>query len=397
MTADLFDDHDQLVLHVIPSPRGRGAQRAARILVDRLDEPGTVRHRLLSLLHVPPEVKVDLTLGELASSRPAGFQPQIALRLRRMVSRLDPVAVVAHGGDAMKYVVPALIGTGRPLVYCNIGTYSGPPARLHELAWRVISRRADIVVAVGNEVALECESRFKMAPERVEMIPNGRDPLLYCPASGRGASGPATLMFVGALTPQKRPELFIEVVRRLRAKGYEIRAQMVGDGPLAATLVPQASSQRVELLGSRSDVPDLLRCADIFLFTSLPTGEGMPGVLIEAGLSGLPVVATIVPGVTTILRDGDTGLIVDGPADSIVAAVKGLLDDRDRRTAMGASARSRCVAEFSLDLMAERWRATLQSVIDGQAESARRGALGLARRVCARRRAIRSRRDSSQI
>ena len=63
---------------------------------------------------------------------------------------------------------------------------------------------------------------------------------------------------------------------------------MVGDGPLATTLIPLAAAHGVELLGRRSDVPELLRQSDVFVFTSLPTGEGMPGVLIEAGLSGLP-------------------------------------------------------------------------------------------------------------
>jgi len=397
MTANFFDDEGQLVLHIIPSPRGRGAQRAARILVDRLNSPGRERHRLLSLLDGPPEVEVDLSLGEPGGGRPAaGFRPHIALRLRKLVSSLDPVAVVAHGGDAMKYAVPAVMGTGRPLAYCNIGTYAGPPARLHELMWRRIAARADIVVAVGNEVLQECTGRFNIDPDRVVMIPNGRDPQLYHPRP-MVSSQPTTLMFVGALTSQKRPELFIEVVRRIRAEGYDFRAQIVGGGPLVTALTPLAATQCVELLGTRSDVPDLLRSADIFVFTSQPTGEGMPGVLIEAGLSGLPAVATAVPGVTAVLRDGITGLIVDGSAASVAAAVCRLLDDPDLRATMGSSARTWCVSEFNLDLMAERWRSVLQPVIVAQAGTARRGTLGLARRASARRRAMRSRRDSSQI
>ncbi len=59
MTAHLGTDGSPLVVHVIPSPLGRGAQRAARILVDRLDEPGVVRHRLLGLFDGPPEVELD--------------------------------------------------------------------------------------------------------------------------------------------------------------------------------------------------------------------------------------------------------------------------------------------------------------------------------------------------
>jgi glycosyltransferase involved in cell wall biosynthesis len=152
-------------------------------------------------------------------------------------------------------------------------------------------------------------------------------------------------------------------VRRLRAEGRLFRAVIVGDGPLAGTVAPLAAAHDVEFLGSRSDVPKLLRSSEVFVFTSLPTGEGMPGVLIEAGLSGLPTVSTPVPGAATVVRDGTTGIIVDYSVSAMVSAVGGLLDSHDRREAMGKSARARCESEFNLDLMAQRWRTALHSMV----------------------------------
>ena len=364
MTAHLGDDGSPLVVHLIPSPRGRGAQRAARSLVDRLEEPGKVRHRLLGLFDGPPEVELDLTLGNSASERNAqGFEPRVALRLRKFLARLKPAAVVAHGGDAMKYALPANIGTGRPLIYCVIGTYAGRPTMLHLWPWKRIMARADLIVAVGEEVLEECTGKFGVAGRCAVLIPNGRDPSLFIPRSEPAESTDPTLIFVGALTPQKQPDLFIEVVGRLRASGRTFRAVMVGDGPLAGTLAPLAAAHGVELLGPRSDVPELLRHSDLFVFTSLPTGEGMPGVLIEAGLSGLPAVSTLVPGAAAVLCDGRTGLIVDDSVASMTVAVAELLDAQDRRIAMGISARIRCESEFSLDLMARRWRAALDPML----------------------------------
>ena len=167
-------------------------------------------------------------------------------------------------------------------------------------------------------------------------------------------------------------------MRRLRAEGRSFRALIVGDGPLAGTLAPLAAAQGVELLGSRSDVPELLRRSDVFVFPSRPTGEGMPGVLIEAGLSGLPTVSTPVPGAATVLCDGRTGMIVDDSVAAMAAAVGELLDDPDRRAAMGAAARSRCESTFTLDLMAQRWRAALQPMVALRTEplAARRTAAG---------------------
>ena len=189
----------------------------------------------------------------------------------------------------------------------------------------------------------------------------------------------ATLIFVGALTPQKQPDRFVEVVRRLRAEGRPSRAWWSATARSPGTLAPSAAAHGVELLGSRSDVPELLRRSDVLVFPSRPTGEGMPGVLIEAGLSGLPTVSTPVPGAATVLADGRTGVIVDDSVGAMAQAVGQLLDDPVRRAAMGAAARSRCESEFSLDLMAERWRAALQPMVCAQDGAARRGAAGWGR------------------
>jgi glycosyltransferase involved in cell wall biosynthesis len=375
MTTHHEKDGGPLVVHVIPSPRGRGAQRAARLLVDRLNVPGAVRHELVSLFDGPPEVEADLTLGHPAGTGTAeGFDPRLAFRLRKELARLGPATVVAHGGDAMKYCLPGVVGTGRPLVYCVIGTYAGPPNPLHEWVWRRIMARADLVVAVGDEVVDECTERFRVAPRKAVVIPNGRDIAQFRPRSHDADDpGVPTLIFVGALTPQKQPERFIEMVGRLRADGYPVRAVMVGDGPLAGTLAPLATAHAIELLGARSDVPELLRGSDVFVFTSLPAGEGMPGVLIEAGLSGLPTVSTSVPGAATVLRDGRTGKIVGDSVAALAAAVEELLDHPDLRTAMGRSARSRCETEFGLDLMAERWASALSPFVHApRARSPRR-------------------------
>jgi glycosyltransferase involved in cell wall biosynthesis len=295
----------------------------------------------------------------------------------------------------MKYALPAMIGTGRPLVYCVIGTYAGPPTPFHEWFWRRIMAQAELVVAVGDEVLDECTARFRIRPQKALVIPNGRDPLRFRPRSGPPKSADATLIFVGALTAQKQPDRFVEVVRHLRAQGRSLRAVMVGDGPLLGSLVPLAVAHGVELLGARSDVAELLRGSDVFVFTSLPTGEGMPGVLIEAGLSGLPVVSTPVPGAATVLCEGRTGVIVDDSVTAIATAVGELLDGPDRRAAMGMSARTWCESEFNLDLMAQRWRTALYPLVDAQVGTARRGELTPARRVMDFLRATRSRRRSS--
>jgi glycosyltransferase involved in cell wall biosynthesis len=305
----------------------------------------------------------------------------------------------------MKYVVPALLGRSCPLAYCVIGTYAGGSQAVHDWLWRRLMARANVVVAVGDEVLVECTSRFGVPGERATVIPNGRDPMLFHPPSARPDGGTsATIIFVGAMTAQKQPFRFVEVADHLRAEGYSLRALLVGDGPLAPRLASEAADHGVEFLGPRSDVPELLRESDILLFPSRPAGEGMPGVLIEAGLSGLPVVATPVPGASTVLVDGRTGLIVEDSTAALADAVGQLLDHPARRVAMGSAARSRCESEFTLDIMARQWRSALQPLMESQARAARLDRIGGGRTgartgagdsASALRRSFRRRRGSS--
>jgi glycosyltransferase involved in cell wall biosynthesis len=356
-----------LVLHVIPTPAARGAQREARALADSLDTPGVRRHRVLSLIgskgHRDGEVAVDYGLGHGSGVGPAttvGFDPRLVMRLRRTMARLDPVLVVAHGGEPLKYLVAALFRR-RPMAYYAIGTLAPQGHRpLRKLMWRYLARRPDLVAAEGTEVLDECRTVLGVDEGRLVLVPNGRDPAEFHPAGDTAPSPVPMVTFVGALTTQKRPERFVEVVAALRARGVDLRAQVVGDGPLRTLLEPAARAAGVELLGARDDVAEVLKGTDLLVFPSLPRGEGMPGVLIEAGLSAVPVVATATPGVTTIVADGETGYVVAvDDFDAMVEAAAGLLGDPTGRRAMGQAARTRCSELFSMEAVAQGWRAAL--------------------------------------
>jgi glycosyltransferase involved in cell wall biosynthesis len=70
-----------------------------------------------------------------------------------------------------------------------------------------------------------------------------------------------------------------------------------------------------------------------------------------------------------VIRDGQTGVIVDDSVPALATAVGRLLDDTECRAAMGAAARRRCESNFTLDLMAQRWRNALQPLLGARAVS----------------------------
>jgi glycosyltransferase involved in cell wall biosynthesis len=353
------------VLHVIPTALARGAQREARALADELDAPGLRAHRVLCLFEGPDEVAVDLTLGVPDGAEPGvGYNWRALRPLCAALDRLDPVCVVAHGGEPLKYLVPAMVGRRRPLAYYAIGTYGASAGRRAQVAlWRALVRRVDAVAAEGDEVAEECIRLLGVPSDRVTMTPNGRDPAVFR-ARPDGRTDLPVVAFVGALTEGKRPDRFVEVIAALRARGLAFDAVLIGDGVLMSRIAGPAADAGIELLGSRSDVAELLGRADVMVFPSRPQGEGLPGVLIEGGLSGLPIVATDVPGVRTVIDDGATGYVVDvDDLDTMVAHLAALVEDRELRRAMGAAARTRCTERFGIAAVGALWLRVLTPLL----------------------------------
>jgi glycosyltransferase involved in cell wall biosynthesis len=165
------------------------------------------------------------------------------------------------------------------------------------------------------------------------------------------------LVFVGHLEEGKRPERFIAVVRALRSEGFAVEASIAGDGPLLGEVRSAARDAGVAVLGNVEDVPALLARSDVLVFTSSPA-EGMPGVLIEAGMAALPAVTTDVPGARDIVDHDHTGFVVAADdLDALVRSTRALVEDPELRARLGDAARRRCTASFSLETSMRQWRA----------------------------------------
>jgi glycosyltransferase involved in cell wall biosynthesis len=345
-----------VVFHVLPFDLARGAQVYAQALRDALDDD-RVHHDLVTLFRNPqavlrPQHALDVRQGRM---RRLGFDPRAARELTRLTAVHRPVAMVAHGSEPLKYALA--VRGGPPVIAFRIGVSALVQGSLRARIFGRQLRAARVVVGVSDEVLEESVQVFGVPRERCVLIPNGRDERRFCPPTAPRATPPG-LIFVGHWDANKRPELFLELVERLRADGVDFTASMVGDGPRLTELQGRAAAAGVQVLGRRDDVPDLLRAASVFVLTSRM--EGMPGVLVEAGLSGLPVVTTDVPGARTVLEDGVTGHVVgqdDLPA--LVARVRTLLTERGMRDAMGAAAVERCRERFSLAGGARTWREVL--------------------------------------
>jgi glycosyltransferase involved in cell wall biosynthesis len=228
---------------------------------------------------------------------------------------------------------------------------------------RRLGRITDVALCVGAAVAAEAVRRELIAPERVRTIGvtvDGQHRLAASANAGlpqarvaaRQALGvppdAAVVGTVGRLTYQKAPEDFLAAVRQLDRPG--VVGVWIGSGELAARLARLArrtggSAARVVWAGERADVLALLPAFDVFAMSS--RYEGLPTVIVEAMLSGIPVVATAVNAVPDLVVPGETGLLVPPRRPELLAAaIRYLLDSPATAARLAAAARARVTDRY---------------------------------------------------
>jgi glycosyltransferase involved in cell wall biosynthesis len=366
------------LLHLIATGQRRGAEVFASDLVAALD--GGDLHQRVAVVHGSPPWAVPLGvpvsgLRVARAGRPAlPMHPGAVLALRRLLREWRPDLIQAHGGQPLKYAVLAATPGGPPVVYRRIGSVSWLTNRPRQALYGRLVRRAARVVAVAESIRRETVDAFHLPPERVVTIPNGVDPRRLEPERGRDATRAAlglpadavVVLSLGALAWEKDPLGHLAVTAPVLRRHPAAAHVFAGDGPLrselAAAVRREALAGRVQLLGSRADVGDLLAASDLMLFASRT--EGMPASVIEAGVAGLPVVGVALTGVPEVVGDGVTGLLAPpGDHDGLRAAAGRLLEDAALRAAMGRAARERCRERYGIDVIAAAYRALYEEVV----------------------------------
>jgi glycosyltransferase involved in cell wall biosynthesis len=237
---------------------------------------------------------------------------------------------------------------GRPLVLSVRGT----DVKWMENPWiawinRRVYRWMDRIVAVSAELAAKLESNgVKKGITRV--VYNGVDGRFApgCTAAARRALAlPAdlfTILFVGLLVPVKGLDMLFEALEILADE--QIFCALVGDGPQQPYLENRARqagmAERLRFAGRRptAEVPQWLNAADVLVLPS--QSEGRPNVVLEAQACGKAVIATRVGGTPELIKDGETGLLVESSdAVGLAAALRRLKGDRAFCQQLGDQAR----------------------------------------------------------
>lgn len=174
---------------------------------------------------------------------------------------------------------------------------------------------------------------------------------------------------VACLKPQKAPEDFVAVAKRVCEAFPRARFVLIGDGelrPSIEALVEQYGlKQRVYLAGWRRDIPTAMKTFDAFLLTS--RWEGLPRVLLEARAVGIPVVATRVGGVEEVIVEGRHGwLSAVGDISTLSERVSRILRERVVHSAGGVGLSEALPKEFHLDEMVKQYESLYDRLLINQ-------------------------------
>jgi glycosyltransferase involved in cell wall biosynthesis len=315
----------------------------------------------------------------------------LASRLRRpgsgTIRLADPVAGLA-GLVASRRLAGRLRTVGASLLHANslrACLLGGVAARLAGLpcVWQVHSIVAPPVVSAGSAAIFRvlagvlpscvvCNSEATAAAlgltsKRVRVIPIGVDASRFVSGASTARRG-ARVGMVARIAPLKGQHVFLEAARRVAAAWPEVEFVLAGE-PLfgeeryARTLRHQAAGLRVRFLGFVDDVPALLRDLDVVVHVSVQP-EGMGQAVVEAMLSGRPVVATGLGGTAELVEDGVTGRIVPaGDARALADAVSSLLADPRSAAELGRRAQKAARERFDLGRYAREMDGVYQEVL----------------------------------
>ncbi len=254
------------------------------------------------------------------------------------------------------------------------GYFGSAKRRMVITAEQVLAVFTDQLLAVGNKVRQDLLfegigniSKFGVMPPGLEI---GRIPNKVAAKEFFGLS-PNSLQcgFIGRVTQIKRPDRFLDVVSELKKRGVNIDFFIAGDGELLDACRERIIREQlsVQVLGWQSNIEKILAAADIVVLTS--DNEGMPLSLIQAGMGGIPVVATSVGSVSEVVLNGKTGLITNPIVQEIADALEKLAGDRALRSRMGAAAEKFTLTNFGVNRLVLDHEVLYKTLISNRTKS----------------------------
>ncbi|RLI57505.1 MAG: hypothetical protein DRP09_03145 [Candidatus Thorarchaeota archaeon] len=214
---------------------------------------------------------------------------------------------------------------------------------------------SDIIASVSKSDLWAIATRYKIHENRLRYVPNMVDTKLFTPEL-KDPLERRLLLYLGDLEPWKGVGSLIKWIRAMNHSfSEEVTIRFVGQGSYMQYLLNLREKLRksrngisIEVMGPRNhiDVPSILRSSSALILPSY--WEGMPTVVLEAMASGVPVISTKVGDIPQLIRDKETGLLINRSLESFKSAVSLVLNDRLLVSRMTKRARTIVEDEYTV-------------------------------------------------
>jgi glycosyltransferase involved in cell wall biosynthesis len=293
--------------------------------------------------------------------------------LGRYLRKLKPSIISIHDYSSLPYAVAASLLFYRvPLVFTGHGLLYEGFDNLKK-RYRFFSQFLSGFSAVSQEVAKR-HKNFLNLKKNIEIIPNGvpfikagktreliREELYIKPDE-------IFYLAVGNPRPEKGFEDLIDAASLILKNNKNFKFKVLVAGTLNKSFYFEMLEKKikekkleniVKFLGFRSDTADLYEAADVFVLSS--RSEGMPMVILEAMMSGLPVVATKVGGVPSTIRD--TGILTESAnPQKLSEAMQEIIKNKDE---LGKKTENLAKKEYSIDKMTDSYLSFFKKIVSG--------------------------------
>ena len=322
-----------------------------------LRKRGPFAEGLHGVVEFPPEG----SLFKLRSQR-ARWQLGRYLRANRVL--------IAHSFDFYSnfMMIPSARLAGVPVVLASQRQLGDLMSRFRNVAQHALFRFCDRVVC-NSRAAASGLQQAGISPHKLVVIGNALPGEIFAeqqPALPLVQGALRVVMIARMNDPAKRHDIFLKAAARLSSRHPKIEFVLVGDGPLRPGLEEMAAKlglgNRVTFLGDRRDVSAILASADISVLPSI--SESLSNAIMESMAAGVPVVACRIGGNEELIRDGESGFLVQAGSDEDLAArVESLVDQPGLRKSFGAAAK-RNAQNFSVEKICEQYERLYMSLLE---------------------------------
>jgi glycosyltransferase involved in cell wall biosynthesis len=270
--------------------------------------------------------------------------------LGRLAARLAGVPIVIHVFHG--HVFHSYFGPTKTKLFINVE--------------RALARLTDRIITISSAQQRDIVDVYRIAPPtRVVIVPLGLDlkPFQAARQTARGQFRASLGLrddvplvgFVGRLTGVKNPSLFVEAAARVAGQLPQTRFVFVGDGELRPALEQQVAglglTQQFVFAGWQMDMPAVYADLDLLALTSL--NEGTPVTVIEALAAGAPIVATEVGGLSDLVINQETGILVpSGDVEAVAQGIIHLLRDPVKAQTLALAGQQHVLERFDLNRLA---------------------------------------------